>query len=37
MKANNERRNGVAPVPEDLHEVLNDAQLLSLQKLEGFG
>ena len=32
-----ERRKGMAPVPEKLYEVLNDAQLLSLNKLEGFG
>jgi hypothetical protein len=32
-----ERRKGMAPVPEKLNEVLNDAQLSSLQKLEGFG
>ena len=32
-----ERRKGMAPVPEKLNEVLNDVQLTSLQKLEGFG
>ena len=37
MEVNNERRKGMAPVPDDLHEFLNDAQMLSLQKLEGFG
>jgi hypothetical protein len=37
MSPNNERRKGMAPVPENLNEILNDAQLLSLHKLEGFG
>jgi hypothetical protein len=32
-----ERRKGMAPIPEKLSEVLNDEQLSSLQKLEGFG
>ena len=32
-----ERRKGMAPIPEKLNEVLNDVQLSSLQKLEGFG
>ena len=37
MSPNNERRKGMAPVPENLNEILKDAQLLSLHKLEGFG
>ena len=37
MGMERERRKGMAPVPEKLSEVLNDAQLSSLQKLEGFG
>ena len=32
-----ERRKGMAPVPEKLRDVLNDAQMLSLNKLAGFG
>ena len=37
MGMEKERRKGMAPVPEKLSEVLNDAQLLSLNKFEGFG
>lgn len=37
MGMERERRKGMAPVPEKLNEVLNDVQLTSLQKLEGFG
>ena len=37
MGMHKERREGMAPIPEKLDEVLNDAQLLSLNKLEGFG
>ena len=37
MGMHKERRGGMAPIPEKLEEVLNDAQLLSLNKLEGFG
>lgn len=37
MGMHKERREGMAPIPEKLEEVLNDAQLLSLNKLEGFG
>lgn len=33
----NDRRTGVDPVPGNLKEILNEAQLLSLNKLEGFG
>ena len=32
-----EKRKGVSPIPEDLKEVLNDAQLVTLNKMEGFG
>lgn len=32
-----EKRKGVSPIPEDLKEVLNEAQLLMLSKMEGFG
>jgi hypothetical protein len=32
-----EKRNRVNPIPENLKEVLNDAQLLTLNKMEGFG
>ena len=37
MGMERERRKGMTPVPEKLSEVLNDAQMLSLNKLEGFG
>jgi hypothetical protein len=32
-----ERRNRVNPIPEKLKEVLNEAQLMTLNKMEGFG
>ena len=32
-----DRRTGVDQVPGNLKEILNEAQLLSLNKLEGFG
>ena len=32
-----EKRKGVNPIPENLKEVLNEAQLLTLNKMEGFG
>ena len=32
-----EKRKGVNPIPENLKEVLNEAQLLTLSKMEGFG
>ena len=32
-----ERRGGVSPIPDDLKEVLNEAQLATLNKMEGFG
>ena len=37
MGMEKERRKGMAPIPKKLSEVLNDEQLSSLQKLEGFG
>lgn len=37
MGMGGERRKGLAPVPDKLSEFLNDAQLSSLNKLEGFG
>lgn len=37
MGMEEERRKGMDPVPHDLDVILNDAQLLSLNKLEGFG
>ena len=37
MGMKQEKRKGLAPIPEKLEEVLNDAQMLSLNKLEGFG
>jgi hypothetical protein len=30
-------RRGDQPIPDNLHEVLNNLQLLALQKAEGFG
>lgn len=32
-----ERRAGVLPIPDDLKEVLNDAQLQALQAIDGMG
>ncbi|MEL0584830.1 MAG: hypothetical protein AAES65_08140 [Candidatus Thiodiazotropha sp. (ex. Lucinoma kazani)] len=32
-----ENRTGEVPIPENLDEVLNNLQLLALQKAEGFG
>ena len=32
-----EKRKGVSPVPEDFKEVLNEAQLSTLNKMEEFG
>ena len=32
-----EKRNVVSPIPENLKEVLNKAQLMTLHKMEGFG
>ena len=32
-----EKRKGVSPIPEDLKEVLNEAQLITLNKMVGFG
>ena len=32
-----ELRKGVSPIPESLKDVLNEAQLLTLRKMEGFG
>ena len=32
-----EKRKGVSPVPENLKEVLNEAQLRALNNMEGFG
>lgn len=32
-----EKRKGINPIPENLKEVLNEAQLLTLSKMEGFG
>jgi hypothetical protein len=32
-----EKRKGVSPIPESLKEVLNEAQLMMLNKMEGFG
>jgi hypothetical protein len=32
-----EKRKGVSPIPENLKEVLNEAQLMMLNKMEGFG
>jgi hypothetical protein len=32
-----ERRVGVLPIPDDLKEVLNDAQLQALQAIDGMG
>ena len=32
-----EKRKGVSPIPEILKEVLNEAQLSTLNKMEGFG
>ncbi|MEN8130800.1 MAG: hypothetical protein ABFS45_11525 [Pseudomonadota bacterium] len=32
-----EKRKGVSPIPESLKEVLNEAQLRVLNKMEGFG
>jgi hypothetical protein len=32
-----EKRKGVNPIPENLKEVLNEAQLETLNKMEGFG
>ena len=37
MGMKQEKRKGLAPIPEKLKDVLNDAQMLSLNKLEGFG
>ena len=33
----NENRRGVNPIPDNLKEVLNEAQLLTLSNMEGFG
>ena len=32
-----EKRKGMSPIPENLKEVLNEAQLMMLNKMEGFG
>ena len=32
-----EKRKGMSPIPEILKEVLNEAQLSTLNKMEGFG
>lgn len=32
-----EKRKGVNPIPENLKEILNEAQLSTLNKMEGFG
>ena len=32
-----EKRKGVSPIPENMKEVLNGAQLRTLNKMEGFG
>ena len=32
-----EQRTGENPIPDNLKEILNEAQLLSLGKMEGFG
>ena len=32
-----EKRMGVNPIPENLKEILNEAQLSTLNKMEGFG
>jgi hypothetical protein len=32
-----DNRRGDKPIPDNLHEVLNNLQLLALQKAEGFG
>ena len=32
-----EKRKGEIPIPEKLEEILNEVQLLELQKMEGFG
>jgi hypothetical protein len=32
-----EKRKGVSPIPENLKEVLNEAQLMMLNQMQGFG
>ena len=32
-----EKRKGMSPIPENLKEVMNKAQLMTLNKMEGFG